>query len=85
MSKKITQVFLVCPLHSKPGEAKAAILRPGPLPGSCMALCADCIVMGQQLKARLGMKMVQEVANVKREDIEAKVLPESKGEPCPTK
>jgi hypothetical protein len=82
MTRKIETVFVVCPLHSKPGELKSGIIRRGPMPGSVVVLCADCVSMGKEMRARLGIEMAREVASVTAEDLRAKA---ERGEaPCPT-
>jgi hypothetical protein len=82
MSRKVDTVFVVCPLHSKPGELKSGIIRRGPIPGSVVVLCGDCVSMGKEMRARLGVAMAREVANVTAADLEARV---ERGEsPCPT-
>lgn len=52
------RIFLICPLHSKPGNFVAAITKPGP-EGGTIAICPHCIDLGKKIADERGMTLVK--------------------------
>ena len=63
-------VYVICPLHSRPGAFMRGITRPGPEPGSVMVLCPACVQLGAQIRDRTGLQLVQDVQRAKPAEIE---------------
>lgn len=52
------RILVLCPLHSRPGEMVAAVLRrAGP---DFVALCPHCIEDGRRIQEETGLSLVEE-------------------------
>lgn len=53
-------VYVICPLHNRPGSFVRGVLRPGPDKGSLVVLCPTCVELGRALREKSGLRLVNE-------------------------
>ena len=60
---KLEEIYVVCPLHSRPGSPIRATVRP--FGGKALlAICPHCIAEGKRLQEEMGVRMVSEPVKI---------------------